>query len=78
MTKEEFATTLHELDINKKEFAQIANIPHSTVLNWGVFRSGKVLEIPNWVQPFLHFYKRSTQVDIVMNNICDQLSQLKN
>jgi len=72
MKKEEFIALLKDAEINKKEFAEIANIPYATVNGWGVSRKGVVLEIPNWVKPFLYYYKRSQHLDYLTKNICER------
>lgn len=77
MKKEEFLALLEEAQINKKEFAHIANISYHTVVNWGVARSGKVLEIPNWVKPFLHYYLKAQKFDYVAQEICQKLTAVK-
>ena len=70
MKKEEFLALLQDAKINKKEFAELANISYGTVNGWGVSRKGVVLEIPNWVGPFLYYYKRSRHLDYLMEEIC--------
>jgi len=77
MQKEEFTELLQRAGINKKEFAQIADVPHPTVLNWGVNRKGKVLEIPNWVRQFLYYYERAKQLEFVTDEICSKLQIVK-
>ena len=73
MKKDEFIALLEDAKINKKEFAKIANIPYGTVNGWGVSRKGVVLEIPNWIKPFLHYYKRSRHLDYLVENICTRI-----
>lgn len=68
---------LKKLKINKKEFAKIADIPYSTVNNWGVSRKGKVLEIPNWVRQFLNYYDRARKLEYLTDEICEKLSVAK-
>jgi len=74
MKKEEFVLLLKDADINKKEFAEIANIPYGTVNGWGVSRKGVILEIPNWVKPFLYYYKRSQHLEYLTVEICEKLT----
>lgn len=76
MKKDEFFELLTKNNINKKEFAQIAGVPYSTVNNWGVSRKGKVLEIPNWVRQFLYYYDRAKKLDYVTREICEKLSEV--
>lgn len=59
MQKDEFMDLLMMAGLNKKEFANIADIPYSTVNNWGLNRKGRVLEIPNWVRQFIYYYIKS-------------------
>ena len=77
MKKDEFLELLMKLDISKKEFAEIADVPYPTVSNWGVSRSGKVLEIPNWVRQFLYYYDKARKLDYVTDEICDKLKEVK-
>jgi len=77
MKKDEFMELLKKLKINKKEFAKIADIPYSTVNNWGVSRKGKVLEIPNWVRQFLNYYDRARKLEYLTDEICEKLSVAK-
>jgi len=73
MKKDEFMLLLKDAQINKKEFAEIANIPYGTVNGWGVSRKGVTLEIPNWVKPFLHYFKRSRHLDYLVEDICGKM-----
>ena len=73
MKKEEFVELLKEAGINKKEFAELASTPYGTVNGWGVSRKGVVLEIPNWVKPFLYYYKRSQHLDYLTVEICGKI-----
>ena len=77
MKKDEFFELLTKNNINKKEFAKIADIPYSTVNNWGVSRKGRVLEIPNWVRQFLYYYNRANKLDYVAKEICEKLSEVR-
>jgi len=78
MGKDEFIALLKELNISKKEFAAIADVPYSTVNNWGVSRKGKVLEIPNWVRKFLYYYERAQKLEYLTDEICEKLYMVKN
>ena len=70
MTKDEFHVLLKEAKLNKKEFSQISEVPYSTVINWGISRKGVVLNIPNWVRPFLDFYIKSKKFDYIKSAVC--------
>ena len=77
MKKDEFVLLLKNLNMNKKEFSNIANVPHPTVLSWGVSRKGRVLEIPNWVREFLHYYERAQKLEVLTDEICKKLNESK-
>ena len=77
MKKEEFNDLLKELGINKKKFAEIANTPYPTVANWGAQRSGKINGVPEWVKPFLYYFKKAQKLDYVTREICDKLHEAK-
>lgn len=70
MKKDRFMELLRDAGINKKEFSKIAHISYGTVNGWGVDRKGVVLEIPNWVEPFILHYMKSKELDYLMNEIC--------
>ena len=78
MKKDEFLELLNKLSMNKKEFAEIADVPYPTVNNWGVSRGGKILEIPNWVRQFLYYYDKAQKLDYVTDEICQKLHNIKN
>jgi len=77
MKKDEFIELLKNLHMNKKEFAQIADVPYPTVSSWGASRNGKVLEIPNWVRQFLYYYERAKKLEYVTDEICEKLHSIK-
>ena len=52
MTKEEFNIRLKELGITQRDFSSIADIPYSTINNWGFKVNEKVIPVPRWVAPF--------------------------
>ena len=70
MTKEEFVNILRSLQLNKKEFAILTNLPYSTVNNWGTKRGDRILEIPGWVEPFLLYYHKAKKLDYIMEDVC--------
>ena len=78
MNKEEFLNQLKELEINKKEFANICNIPYSTVNNWGTIVNKRPLTIPNWVEPFIMYYDKAQKLDYVTSEICEKIKMVKN
>jgi len=62
MTNEDFKSLLKKADLNKKEFANVANISYNTVRNWD--------NIPSWVEPFIINYIKSKTLDSVKDVIC--------
>lgn len=77
MEKQKFMNLLELAGINKKEFAKIANIPYGTVNNWGLNRKGKILAIPNWVEPFIYYYLKAKKLEYVTDEICQKLQEVK-
>jgi len=77
MQKEKLNRLLKMAGLNKKEFAKIAKVAYPTVAGWGASRKGKVLDIPNWVEPFIYYYMRSKQLEYVMEEICGKLEEVK-
>lgn len=73
MQKDEFMDLLMMAGLNKKEFANIADIPYSTVNNWGLNRKGRVLEIPNWVRQFIYYYIKSKKFDLIKEQVCKDI-----
>ena len=69
MTKEEFNARLKELNISIKDFSIIADIPYSTINNWGFKKNKKTIPIPKWITPFLEHYEKSRKYDYLMKEI---------
>ena len=70
MTKEEFCYRLKELNLTQKDFANIANIPYSTLNNWGTTaQNGKIIPVPRWVAPFLEHFEKSRKYDYLLKEI---------
>ena len=69
MTKEEFNTRLKELNISIKDFSIIADIPYSTINNWGFKTNDKIIPVPKWVVPFLEHYEKSKKYDYLMGEV---------
>ncbi|WP_324171999.1 XRE family transcriptional regulator [Sulfurimonas sp.] len=63
MTKEDFTRLLKNIDLSKKEFAELANISYNTVNNW----NDEKRPVPPWVNSWLENYiekkKHSKLVD---------------
>lgn len=69
MTKEEFNARLKELTISQKDFSSIADIPYSTINNWGFQANDKIIPVPRWVGPFLDYYEKSRKYDSLLKEI---------
>ena len=69
MTKEEFNARLKELNISIKDFSIIADVPYSTINNWGFTKDEKTIPVPKWVTPFLEHYEKSRKYDYLMSEI---------
>jgi len=70
MTKDRFMELLREADMNKREFAEKSHTAYSTVRGWGAGRKDVVLDIPNWVEPFILHYMKSRELDYLMGEVC--------
>ena len=77
MTKEEFNLRLKELNISIKEFSQMADIPYSTINNWGFKVNEKVIAVPKWVTPFLEHYEKSKKYDYLLKEILKAAQNLE-
>ena len=66
MTNEEFKQLLKKADLNKKEFAKVANISYNTIRNWN--------KAPSWVKPFINNYIKAKTLDNVKDVICSDES----
>lgn len=73
MTKEEFCDRLKKLNLTQKDFAEIANIPYSTLNNWGASANGKIIQVPSWVDPFLKYYSQSKNYDRIKKQVVQLL-----
>lgn len=58
MTLEEFKERLNSLNLNLTEFAELTDIPYSTISKYG--RSNPV---PSWVPKFLEMYEKIKELD---------------
>ncbi|MBS4407343.1 hypothetical protein [Campylobacter vulpis] len=61
MTNDTFEKTLLDLNLSKKDFANLANIPYQTLMNWKAKN-----QTPSWVKPFLSFYEKSKDLDALL------------
>lgn len=69
MTKEEFNARLKELNLSIKDFSKIADIPYSTINNWGFVNNEKIIPVPKWVNPFLEHYEKSKKYDYLISEV---------
>ena len=69
MTKEKFNARLKELNISIKEFSIIADVPYSTINNWGFKTNDKIIPVPKWVTPFLEHYEKSKKYDYLVKEV---------
>ena len=78
MDKELFLNRLKDLNINKKEFSNICKVPYSTINNWGgIGANEKLIPIPAWIEPFLHYYDKAKKLDYVTDEICAKIKEVK-
>jgi DNA-binding transcriptional regulator YiaG len=59
VTKVEFTQILKDINLSKKEFAQLANISYNTINNW----SDKNKPVPPWVKSWLENYIEAKKFD---------------
>lgn len=64
MNKEELNELLKQANLTKKELADITNLAHSTVNNWG---SGQ--NVPHWVKSWLENYIKAKMSDEVIKAV---------
>ena len=69
MSREEFVARLKELNISIKDFSIIADIPYSTINNWGFKTHNKRIPVPKWITPFLEHYEKSRKYDYLMKEL---------
>jgi len=77
MTKESFIARLKELNLSSKDFSTIADVPYSTIGNWGFKSNDKIIPVPKWVSPFLNHYEKSIKYDYIKNEIFDVMNELE-
>ncbi len=58
MTLEEFKERLNSLNLNLTEFAEITDIPYSTISKYG-----KSNPVPVWTPKFLDMYEKTKEID---------------
>ena len=64
LTLDKFKEKLHICDLNLKAFAQLTNMPYSTVAKYG--RSNPM---PGWVEPFLNLHHENIQMQHLKQEI---------
>ncbi|MDD3856389.1 XRE family transcriptional regulator [Sulfurimonas sp.] len=64
MELQEFKDKLEDLGLNFKEFAEIVNIPYSTVTKYG-----RSTPIPSWVSAFLDIYTQNVKLESLKKEI---------
>jgi predicted transcriptional regulator len=77
MTKEEFNVRLKELNISQKDFSSIADVPYSTINNWGFQSNDKIIPVPRWVAPFLEHFEKSRKYDYLLKEILKAAQNLE-
>jgi predicted transcriptional regulator len=77
MTKEKFNARLKELNISIKDFSIIADVPYSTINNWGFTKDEKTIPIPKWITPFLEHYEKSRKYDYLMKELSKVVKTLE-
>ena len=68
---------LKELNLSIKDFSQIADIPYSTINNWGFTKDEKTIPVPKWVNPFLEHYEKSKKYDYLMSEVFKVVKSLE-
>lgn len=64
MELEEFKVRLEDLNLNLKDFAEIVNIPYSTVTKYG-----RTTPIPSWINSFLTIYTQNQKLESLKQDI---------
>ena len=77
MTKEEFNARLKELNISQKDFSSIADVPYSTINNWGFQTNDKIIPVPRWVALFLEHFEKSRKYDYLLKEILKAAQNLE-
>ena len=67
MTKDDFTSKLHTLNLSKKEFAKLCDLSYSTINNW----NDTTRPIPLWVTSWLENYELAKKYRIIENLLKD-------
>lgn len=70
METNEFEKKLENLNLSKKDFAELTNLPYQTIMNWK--RSDSV---PKWVKSWLENYIKAKDLDRVADAVAPILSK---
>lgn len=65
MNKLEFTEFLKNINLSKREFAELSNISYNTVNNW----NDENRPIPPWVESWLENYKKAKVSDKVIDAV---------
>lgn len=69
MLKVELTKILKDINLSKKEFANLSNISYNTVNNW----NDENKPVPPWVQSWLENYIDKKKFDNIKNIIKDEI-----
>ncbi|NUW25110.1 XRE family transcriptional regulator [Arcobacter butzleri] len=67
MNKQEFSDFLKDINLSKKEFAELSNISYNTVNNW----NDDNRPIPPWVESWLENYNKVKAYDDIKEKILE-------
>ncbi|KLD99294.1 hypothetical protein [Aliarcobacter butzleri] len=65
MNKQEFSDFLKDINLSKKEFAELSNISYNTVNNW----NDDNRPIPPWVESWLKNYSKANIYEDLKNKV---------
>ena len=65
MNKQEFTDFLKNIDLSKKDFAELSNISYNTVNNW----NDESRPVPPWVKSWLDNYVKAKDMDKVVEAV---------
>lgn len=69
MTKKDFDKHLKDLNITKKYFTELVNLPYSTVNNW----NGIDKPFPAWLNSWFENYEKALKFDKIKELIKDEI-----
>lgn len=65
MNKQEFTDFLKNIDLSKKDFAELSNISYNTVNNWNDTNK----PVPPWVKSWLDNYIKAKDMDNIVEAV---------